>query len=440
MTYSAAPQLTPALRTTSCAAETFRTGISRLCLRWGISPALLLAAALFFAAATPPAFAQHGGGGGGHAGGGGGGSHSGGGSATSAHVSSPSHTSSAKPTVASPTTKQAPSRPNDANPSYGSNRLGGVGSASAHSGGVAAGGSGSLSTARESFTAPRNVTIGFPPLTERVSGVPLTISSLAPGQHMSFYGDGGDVWQEPSRSQTVQSISQQHPARQVSTSSPAPSKVLQTAHAPLPAQTSGLTPKPRTSAVISEGPIIPRRPRNPIFSGFGGNGFGGRGFDPWFLGFGLDGLGGCDPTWAFGCNAFADPSPGYGWDSNADSNQMDDSISPQPLGDQIENVWQDPPTDSASMADEIAAEKSLVVLYLNDGSVYALTNYWVAGGKLHYETSYGADNSLDLGELDLQRTVNANAARGVEFTLRPAPEPKKAAPEPSQAPQTQPQQ
>jgi len=438
MTYSAAPLSAHAFCTASFTCGTFRTGIWRLALRRGFFPALLLAVALILAGATPSAFAQHGGGGGGvgHAGGGGGG-HSGGGSATSAHVSSPSHTSSAKPSIAPPTIRHAPSRPNDANHSSGLNRVGTVGSVSAQFEGAAGGGSGLLSTARESFTTPRNVTIGFPPLTERTNAAPLTISSLALGQHMSLYGDGGEVWQEPSRPQTGQAFSQQHLARQVSTNAPATSEVLRTAHAALPTQSSGLTVKPRTSAVISEGPIFPRHPRYPIF---GGNGFGGRGFDPWFLGlgWGLEGLGGCDPTWAFGCNAFADPSPGYGWDANADSNQMDDSLGAQPLGDQIENVWQDPPTDSASMADEIAAEKSLVVLYLNDGSVYALTNYWVAGGKLHYETSYGADNSLDLGELDLQRTVNANAARGVEFTLRPAPEPKKAAPEPSQAPQTHP--
>jgi hypothetical protein len=438
MTYSAAPQLTLAFHQTSFTSETFRTRIWRLIQRRDISRALLFAGALFFAAASPSAFAQHGGGGGGHAGGGGG-SHAGGGSATSAHVSSPSHTSSAKPTVASATTRQAPSRPNNANHSIGLNRVGTAGSQSAHVGGVAGDGNGSLSMAGESFTAPRNTTIGFPPLAERAGAAPLTISALAPGKHMSLYGDGGDVWQEPSRPQTGQALSGPRPTSQVSTSTTGTSGALRTAHTTPAAQISGLTVKPPTSAVISERPIIPRRPRNPIFGGFGGNGFGGRGFDPWFLGFGLDGFGGCDPTWAFGCNAFADPSPGYGWDANADSNQMDDSISAQPLDDQIENTWQDPPTDSANMADEIAAEKSLVVLYLNDGSVYALTNYWVAGGKLHYETSYGADHSLDLGELDLQRTVNANAARGVEFTLRPAPEPTKAAPAPSQVPQTQPQ-
>jgi alkyl sulfatase BDS1-like metallo-beta-lactamase superfamily hydrolase len=40
---------------------------------------------------------------------------------------------------------------------------------------------------------------------------------------------------------------------------------------------------------------------------------------------------------------------------------------------------------------------------------------------LHYVTSYGGENSIDANQLDLQRTVNENALRGVTFTLRPAP-------------------
>jgi hypothetical protein len=40
---------------------------------------------------------------------------------------------------------------------------------------------------------------------------------------------------------------------------------------------------------------------------------------------------------------------------------------------------------------------------------------------LHYVTSYGGENMIDESRLDLQRTVNENAARGVDFTLRPEP-------------------
>jgi hypothetical protein len=59
------------------------------------------------------------------------------------------------------------------------------------------------------------------------------------------------------------------------------------------------------------------------------------------------------------------------------------------------------------------------MLYLNDGTVYALTNYWVAGGRLHYVTQYGGENSVAMDQVDMQRTVDVNAHRGVPITLRP---------------------
>ena len=61
------------------------------------------------------------------------------------------------------------------------------------------------------------------------------------------------------------------------------------------------------------------------------------------------------------------------------------------------------------------------VLYLKDGSSYAVTDYWLADGKVHYITSYGGENAVDQNDLDLQRTVNENAAQGLTFTLRPGP-------------------
>jgi hypothetical protein len=61
------------------------------------------------------------------------------------------------------------------------------------------------------------------------------------------------------------------------------------------------------------------------------------------------------------------------------------------------------------------------LIYLADGTNYAVTSYWLSGGDLHYVTSYGADNSVSVGQINLQRTVDANAARGVQFTLRASP-------------------
>lgn len=62
-----------------------------------------------------------------------------------------------------------------------------------------------------------------------------------------------------------------------------------------------------------------------------------------------------------------------------------------------------------------------VTLCLKDGSAYEVRDYWFADGQLHYMTSYGGENSVPPELIDFQRTVDENAARGVTFTLQPAP-------------------
>ena len=61
------------------------------------------------------------------------------------------------------------------------------------------------------------------------------------------------------------------------------------------------------------------------------------------------------------------------------------------------------------------------LLYLKDGSVFAVASYTVSNGKLQYATAYGEQNDIDLDLLDLQKTIDANATRGVTFTLTPPP-------------------
>ena len=75
-----------------------------------------------------------------------------------------------------------------------------------------------------------------------------------------------------------------------------------------------------------------------------------------------------------------------------------------------------------------------VVLFLKDGTVYAITDYWIADNKLHYITNYGGENSIPLDQLDMQRTVDVNAKRGINITLRPSPQSQQAAPAPDAQP------
>jgi len=80
-------------------------------------------------------------------------------------------------------------------------------------------------------------------------------------------------------------------------------------------------------------------------------------------------------------------------------------------------------SDSEDDAESRAVEKRrevlkpTVTIYLKDGSSYGVTDYWLADGNLHYVTTYGGENSISVERLDLQKTVDENAGRGVNFTL-----------------------
>ena len=50
-----------------------------------------------------------------------------------------------------------------------------------------------------------------------------------------------------------------------------------------------------------------------------------------------------------------------------------------------------------------------------------VTDYWLAGNMLHYLLPNGIGVAISLTQLDLQRTVDENAKRGIEFILRPGP-------------------
>jgi hypothetical protein len=71
-----------------------------------------------------------------------------------------------------------------------------------------------------------------------------------------------------------------------------------------------------------------------------------------------------------------------------------------------------------------------ILLYLEDGSVFAVAGYTVSDGRLHYVTAYGEKNDIAVDLLDLQKTIQANASRGVAFTLTP-PAPASGASAPS---------
>jgi hypothetical protein len=184
--------------------------------------------------------------------------------------------------------------------------------------------------------------------------------------------------------------------------------------------------------------FIPPHPRhfhngNDFF--FFGGCFGG--FFPcgpglwWGPGFGLGY--GCDPV--LGCNGYGYGYPNYMTDeANYDMQVQSDTSSPDRAPEYGPFRWQGELPQNDSAADDSApgaavvapateaasaaeAAKPPVTIYLRDGSSYGVRDYWLAGGSLHYVTSYGGENSIPVEKLDLQRTVDANAAAGVSFVL-----------------------
>ena len=62
--------------------------------------------------------------------------------------------------------------------------------------------------------------------------------------------------------------------------------------------------------------------------------------------------------------------------------------------------------------------KAVVLLQLKDGSMYGLTDYWVVDGRLRYVTDYGGSNSIPLDRIDLPKSIQLNAERGVKFYVQ----------------------
>jgi hypothetical protein len=124
------------------------------------------------------------------------------------------------------------------------------------------------------------------------------------------------------------------------------------------------------------------------------DGFGFRGF-----GFGCFG---CSFGWGWGFGSWSWwspwwPSTWWGWPAS--------------------NVY---PYSNPNPAN-VAESAPITLLYLKDGTTLAATDYWVEDSKLHYRVSDGGESTLDMNDLDLQRTVDENAKRGVPFTLKPQP-------------------
>jgi hypothetical protein len=68
----------------------------------------------------------------------------------------------------------------------------------------------------------------------------------------------------------------------------------------------------------------------------------------------------------------------------------------------------------------------LVQLYLKDGSVYSVNDYWFVDGQIHFTMvdqsgTKSLEQAVAFDELDVQRTVDINSRRGFRVVMRDAP-------------------
>jgi hypothetical protein len=66
-------------------------------------------------------------------------------------------------------------------------------------------------------------------------------------------------------------------------------------------------------------------------------------------------------------------------------------------------------------------ERPSTLLVLLEGSMFGLTDYWLEDNRLHYITTYGAQNSVPIESVDFEKTFQANKERGIEFAPRLRP-------------------
>jgi hypothetical protein len=115
--------------------------------------------------------------------------------------------------------------------------------------------------------------------------------------------------------------------------------------------------------------------------------------------------------WGYGSNSWSPYSYGYGsgYDGYASGNYIGAAPSTP--------TYAYPVTYGGDRAD-------LPKLYLKDGTVYTVTDYWVVDDELHFtvrEEGKMVEHNIAFDDLDLQRTIDMAKHRGFLFVLRDEP-------------------
>lgn len=80
-----------------------------------------------------------------------------------------------------------------------------------------------------------------------------------------------------------------------------------------------------------------------------------------------------------------------------------------------------PNEPSPSLAPNSANLAVPVLIYLKNGSVLTVRDYWMIDGELHYILMSGVQRMINLDSVDLPRTNTENAKSGVKFIFKSEP-------------------
>jgi hypothetical protein len=120
----------------------------------------------------------------------------------------------------------------------------------------------------------------------------------------------------------------------------------------------------------------------------------------------------CTPYWSWGFNCYGVPSYGYGFGYGPGYGYGFGSYVPAP-------------TYGYPAYGYDGEGRELAQLYLKDGTVYDVTDYWLVDNQIHFTTPEEGrrpvEQVINFDELDLQRTIDVNTERGFRFMLRNEP-------------------
>jgi hypothetical protein len=158
-------------------------------------------------------------------------------------------------------------------------------------------------------------------------------------------------------------------------------------------------------------PIVPIIIWAPGFGPFGSPFF--NAWPGWGLNYGLWTGCGLNWGWDFGCEA----PPPYAYPSA----QIFSPYSLAPGNGQTQAETQNWPVYFTGQE-----ASQYVHLYLKDGTIFFVTDYWLVNGALHFKSveeggTKVVERTIDFDRLDLQKTIDVNTARGFRFVLRNEP-------------------